>query len=170
MVVLVSDVQQSDSDRDTDIPFQARTHTEYEYNGKKYIRFIGDSNCSGEVLSDGRTVQSGDVYWIEVEPIIWMIDEIKNIALSKKIIFSGVQFNRERNYEGYFNKTDIKKYMDNYFSKDIIPRNSKQKLIEPYKLDEETNTSRITEISYDKIMNTSISDTKMFIRKRKYNK
>ena len=35
--------------QDSDTPFQARTHTEYEYNGKKYIRFVGDSNCSGEI-------------------------------------------------------------------------------------------------------------------------
>ena len=27
---------------DTDIPFQARTHIEYEYNGRKYIRFVAD--------------------------------------------------------------------------------------------------------------------------------
>ena len=47
--------------QDSDTPFQARTHTEYEYNGKKYIRFVGDSNCSGEVLSDGRmfSIDSG---------------------------------------------------------------------------------------------------------------
>jgi len=104
-----------------DMPFQARTHTEYEYNGKKYIRFVGDSDSSGEVLSDGRMICDGSPYWVEVEPIKWMIDEKTNIVLSKKLIFSGVQFNRERNYKGNFNKTDIKKFMDKHFSKDIIP-------------------------------------------------
>ena len=111
---------------DTDTPFQARTHIEYEYNGRKYIRFVGDSNCSGEILSDGRTIQNGDVYWVEVEPIKWMIDERTNIALSKKLIFSGVQFNRERNYKGDFRTTDIKEFMDRYLSKDIIPSFSKE--------------------------------------------
>jgi len=106
---------------DYDIPFDARTHIEYEYNGRKYIRFVGDSNCNGEIFSDGRTIQEGDVYWVEVEPIKWMIDEKSNIALAKKIIFSGVQFNSKRNYKGNFNRTDIKKFMDKYFSKDIIP-------------------------------------------------
>ena len=106
---------------DTHIPLQPRTHIEYEYNGRKYIRFVGDSNCSGRVLSDDRTVQNGVVYWVEVEPIKWMIDEKTNIALSKKIIFSGVQFNRESNYKGDFSTTDIKKFIDEYFSKDIIP-------------------------------------------------
>lgn len=112
--------------QDTDTPFQARTHIEYEYNGRKYIRFIGDSNCSGEILSDGRTIQNGDVYWVEVEPIKWMIDERTNIALSKKLIFSGVQFNRERNYKGNFDRTDIKEFMDRHFSKDITPSFSRE--------------------------------------------
>ena len=111
---------------DTDTPFRARTHTEYEYNGKKYIRFVGDSNCEGEVLSDGRKIKNGDVCWVEVEPIKWMIDERANIALSKKIIFSGVQFNRESNYKGDFSTTDIKQFMDEYFSKDIIPSMMKE--------------------------------------------
>ena len=112
--------------QDSDTPFQARTHTEYEYNGKKYIRFVGDSNCSGEVLSDGRMIKEGEVYWVEVEPIKWMIDERTNIALSKKLIFSGVQFNRRRNYKGDFNRTDIKEFMDRHFSKDITPSFSRE--------------------------------------------
>lgn len=92
---------------------------EYEYNGNKYVRFIGDYNCSGEVLSDGRSVSVGKVYWVKVEPIKWLIDEQADIALSKSIIFSGVQFKNKRDYDGNFSKTDIKQFMDKYFSKDI---------------------------------------------------
>ena len=106
--------------QDTDTSFRARTHTEYEYNGSKYIRFVGDSNCDGEVLSDGRTIQSGNIYWVRVEPITWLVDERANIALSKKLIFSGVQFEYSKVYTGDFANTDIKKFMDNYFSKEII--------------------------------------------------
>ena len=101
--------------------FQARSHTEYQYNGKKYIRFVGDSNCSREVLSDGRKIQNGSPYWVEVKPIKWMIDEIANIALSKKIIFSGVLFKFGGVYNSDFDRTVIKEFMDRHFSKDIIP-------------------------------------------------
>ena len=104
----------------TDTGFRARAHTEYEYNGSKYIRFVGDSNCDGEVLSDGRTIQSGNTYWVRVEPITWLVDERANIALSKKLIFSGVQFKNRRDYKGDFDRTDIKQFMDNYFSKEIV--------------------------------------------------
>ena len=105
---------------DYDTSFQARKHIEYEYNGARYIRFVGDLNCNGKVLSDGRTIHSGDAYWIKVEPITWMIDERANIALSKKLLFSGVQFKNERNYKGDFDRTDIKQFMDNNFAKEIV--------------------------------------------------
>ena len=106
--------------RDYDTNFRARAHTEYEYNGSKYIRFVGDSNCDGFVLSDGRTIQSGNTYWVRVEPITWLVDERANIALSKKLIFSGVQFKNLRDYKGDFDRTNIKQFMDNYFSKEIV--------------------------------------------------
>lgn len=106
--------------QDTDTSFRARTHTEYEYNGSKYIRFVGDSNCDGEVLSDGRTIKIGQAYWVRVEPITWLVDERANIALSKKLIFSGVQFKNRIDYKGDFDRTDIKQFMDNYFSKEIV--------------------------------------------------
>ena len=106
---------------DIDTPFKARTHIEYEYNGKKYIRFVADSNCEGEILSDGRKVKEGKPYWVEVEPIKWMIDKKTNIALSKKLIFSGVQFNNKRNYQGNFENTDIYRFLNDIFAKDIIP-------------------------------------------------
>lgn len=105
----------------TDTSFKARTYAEYEYNGSKYIRIGGNSNCDGKVLSDGREIYAGNTYWVRVEPITWLVDERANIALSKKLIFSGVQFKNQRDYKGDFDKTDIKQFMDNYFSKDIVP-------------------------------------------------
>lgn len=106
--------------QDINTSFIPRIHLEYEYKGSKYIRFIGDSNGEGEVLSDGRTIKSGQVYWVQVEPIIWLVDEIADIALAEKILFSGVQFNNLSNYQGDFDRTDIKQFMDNCFSKEIV--------------------------------------------------
>ena len=118
------------SNRDSNTPFQARTHVEYEYNGKKYIRFVGDYNCAGKKLFAGRIIEKGNPYWIEVKPIKWLVDEKANIALSKKLIFSGVQYTRFANYIVKFDKTDIKQFMDKYFSKDIIPSKVKEMTIE----------------------------------------
>ena len=100
--------------------FQPRQHQEFEYNGRKYIRFVGDKNGEGKILSDGREIKVGEVYWVAVEPIKWLVDEKTDIALSKKLIFSGVQFQKTRNYKGDFDKTDAKQFMDKCFSKDIM--------------------------------------------------
>lgn len=111
---------------DSRTEFQVRSHTEFEYNGKRYIRYIGDHDCKGKLLSDGRRIKANKPYWVEVEPIKWMIDEENDIALSKKILFSGVLFKKGYSYKGSFDETVISKFMDTAFSRDIIPnRNSK---------------------------------------------
>ena len=116
------------ANRFSNVKFKPRKHTEYEYEGKKYIRFVGDLNCVEKILSDGRKIQLGQAYWVSVEPITWLVDEKTGIALSKKIIFSGVQFKSGTDhYDGDFDKTDIKQFMDTYFSKDIVPVRTSQK-------------------------------------------
>ena len=107
-----------DSANDDD-RFKPRKHEEFEYKGRKYIRIIGYDNINGYKLSDGRTIEFGKPYWVEVEPIKWLVDERTGIALSKKIIFAGVMFHSARRYKN-FDRTDIKHFMDKYFSKEIV--------------------------------------------------
>ena len=102
------------------IKFSPRTFEEYQYNGQKYVRFVGDYNCKSEMLSDERETQEGQYYWVKVEPIVWQVDEKANIAVTKKLIFAGVQFKNKIDYKGDFDETDIKKFIDNYFSKEIV--------------------------------------------------
>jgi hypothetical protein len=107
--------------QDKDSNFRVAKYSEYEYEDKKYIRFIGDSNCNGAVLSDGRVVHAGFVYWVSVDAITWIVDKKKDIALSKNLLFSGIRFNNEKNYIGDFQNTEIKRYLDECFRKEIIP-------------------------------------------------
>lgn len=103
--------------------FKPRTHIEYEYKGKRYIRFVGDWNCKDEVLSDGREIEEGSPYWVRVEPIKWIIIEEEDIALCKKIIFAGIQYSYYDKYIHNFDECDIKVFMDKFFSKEILPSN-----------------------------------------------
>lgn len=90
-------------------PFESETvYDEYIYNGKKYIQINGNDVNFGSFLSNDRMVEKG-VYWVEVEPIKWMVDEKANIALSKKALVSGLKYN------------NVKGFLDKHFSKDIIP-------------------------------------------------
>ncbi len=109
-----------------DSAFLAQEHIEYEYDGKKYVRVKANSYYDGEkfTLSNGEQYQDGDFVWIEVQPVKWLIDEKYKIMLMEKLIFAGVQFNRESDYKTKnFNTTDIKKFMNDYLSKDLFQHN-----------------------------------------------
>ena len=126
---------------DGNTPFCARTYTEYEYNGSKYIRFVGDYNCVGTFLLDGRKIKMKKPYWIKVEPIVWLVDEKADIALSKYIIVAGIQFDNKEIYEGNFEETFIKQFMNTYLAKEIECNNKmfvENKELDINKLFEET--------------------------------
>ncbi len=104
-----------------DTPFIPKSYVEYELDGQKYIRFVTETDYGQTFLSDGSYIKNNKVYWIKVEPITWLVDENTNIALSEKILFSGVQFSFGLDNDIVnFENSNLKRFMDNYFSKDIV--------------------------------------------------
>lgn len=105
-------------------PFQEQKLTEYEYNEKKYVRVKANTCFNSSyhfTLSNRKKYRNGDYIWVEVQPIKWWINEKSDLAVAEKVLFAGIEFNHNRNYDGNFNNTTLKKFMDNYLSKDIIP-------------------------------------------------
>lgn len=102
--------------------FSPRTIDEYEYQGKRYVRVIANSCFDGSnfKLSNGESYKDGDAVWVEVSPVKWLVDEDEKIMLSEKLLFAGVQFKHKRDYKGNFSTTDIKRFMDKDFSKDLV--------------------------------------------------
>ena len=110
--------------------FKAQRHEEYEYKGKRYIRVKANSCFDGGdfKLSNGESYSDGDQVWVEVEPIKWLVSERDKLMLAEKIIFAGVQFKHERDYHTEdFGKTDIKKFIDDCWARDIEQVRSKRK-------------------------------------------
>ena len=108
---------------DYDTAFQPQTHQEYEYNGKRYVRVEANSYYDGNnfTLSNGEQYSDGDNIWVEVLPVKWLVDERTRTMITEKLIFSGVQFNKERNYKTRnFDRTDIKTFMDRYLARDLV--------------------------------------------------
>ncbi len=105
-----------------DTSFQPQTHQEYEHNGKRYIRIKANSYYNGKkfILSNGQQYRNGDNVWVEVLPVKWLVDEKEKIMITDKIIFAGVQFNNPKCHTDNFDKTDIKKFMDQYLSKELF--------------------------------------------------
>jgi hypothetical protein len=108
--------------------FMARYFIEYELNGHKYIRFLTDNSyCNGNFLSDGRKIYPNSIYWVSVEPITWIVDNKNNIALSKNILLSGIQYNNYDKDNQEFEDSDIYNYLNKIFLNDIVPSKSYNK-------------------------------------------
>lgn len=108
---------------DYNLEFSPRPIDKYEYKGKIYVRVQANS-CHGEfTLSNNQRYTNGDYVWVEVQPVKWLVDEKEKLILSEKILFAGVQFNHERNYKGDFKTTDIKRYLDECFTNDLLAQN-----------------------------------------------
>ena len=102
-------------------PFRAKTHEEYEYNGKRYVRVEANSGSDQFTLSNGERYRDGNNVWVEVLPVKWLVDERARMMITEKLIFSRVQFNEQRNYHTRdFDRTNIKSFMDRYLSKDLV--------------------------------------------------
>ncbi len=118
-----------------DETFSKRELEEFEFEGHRYVRVEAnfcDEDCT---LSNGENYNYGDIVWVEVSPVKWLVDEKEKIMLSDKILFAGIQFNNAETYDGNFEETDIKRFMDNYFSKEITAGIG-------YEIEEEKETTR----------------------------
>jgi len=97
-----------------DTGFRPYECPEYTLNGKKYIRIEGKPADSDSVLSNGTQAESGKAYWVEVQPIEWLPDPT-GVWASKKCLFAGIRFDGHIKYNGNFDNTEMKKYLDKYF-------------------------------------------------------
>jgi len=109
----------TDSQKKGDL-FQPEQHDEYEYEGKKYVRVL--ARVSGINLR-GQDTEEGKPYWVKVQPIEWLVDPT-GTWVSKKCLLGGIPFDSvapEGGYQGDFESTLMKQYLDTYFYKDIKP-------------------------------------------------
>lgn len=82
------------------------TYEEYEYKGKKYIRI--KVNEPMYLCSNGCRYKYGDYVWVEVSPVVWLIDKKTKTLISKRGLVSGVY------------AENFQKYLDTYMSKDLF--------------------------------------------------
>ena len=107
---------------DYDTGFKPVTYEEYEYQGKGYIRIkVNSSFIFKFMLSNGVEYRDGDYVWVEVSPVKWLIDDRKGLLISKYGLVSGIRFlDRNHNYYGDFNKTEMYEYLNKYMIKDLF--------------------------------------------------
>lgn len=99
-------------------PFSAKEHAEYQHKGKRYIRVEARPYDKDSVLSNGKTPKACETCWIEVQPIEWLKDP-GGLMVARQALFAGVQFDRKPYYDGNFENTEMKKYLDRHFAKEM---------------------------------------------------
>ena len=98
--------------------FTPRNCAEYSFAGKKYVRIEGKPYDSDSILSDGTSVQKGQAYWFEVQPIEWLMDP-KGTWVARQALFAGIQFDMKEKYDGNFANTTMYNYLQQYFAKEM---------------------------------------------------
>ena len=118
--------------------FQPVIYKEYEYNNKKYIRVKANTSAKNMEsfynyyklqppkdyekfqLSNGEYYIDGDYVWVEVSPVVWLIDEKTQTLVSKRGLLSGIRFHaKEPYYNEDFSITELKQYLDKYMLHDL---------------------------------------------------
>ena len=92
-------------------------YDEYEYNGKKYIRVKAFSKYGKRErfeLSNGKKYRNGDNVWIEVSPIVWLIDDSTKTLISKRCLMAGIRYSKKGQWTKDFSALSVKEYLDNY--------------------------------------------------------
>ena len=102
--------------------FKPLALSEYEYEDCKYVRVDFRDSCDSK-LSNGQTISPGDVVWIKVQPIKWLVSPSKKYLISKTSLISGIRYDSEDSYADRFKNTDIYSYLNQYFAKEIAPSN-----------------------------------------------
>lgn len=115
---------------------------EYIYKGKKYVRMIPEiTSVYDRKLSNGKKINKGEAYWIEVTPIKWLLSNISSDALSKDVICYVPTYATKSCFDCFY-ATDIYEFLNSTFKKDIIP----SKVPNNYYGKEEVQDTRIEEL------------------------
>ncbi len=140
--------------------FQPQIHQEYEFEGKRYVRV--ETNKSEDykkvLLSNEKEYINGKSVWIEVTPVKWLVDEKAKVMITDKIIFSGVKFNNRGGIYTIkdFDKSNIKIFMDKYFSRDLV---QSRDLIQSINIPDSTKTSSKSTKKNENPYNLDFSET-----------
>lgn len=102
--------------------FKKNEYIEYEYDKERYVRVKANSCFNGMefVLSNKEKYADDDYVWVKVSPIKWYVDKEADVAVSKNLLLSGLQFNEEKKYKGDFENVTLCYFLNTYFIQEIM--------------------------------------------------
>ena len=89
---------------------------EYEYNGKKYVPVIAKND--NVTLSDGTVTKKGELYWVVVSPVQWLVDKKRDLLISVRGLLSNIRFWIDPTKKEYTD-SNMCSFLDNKMLKDL---------------------------------------------------
>lgn len=135
------------------LPFAPQIYLEYTYNGKKYIR-TKYTNPTSYKLTNGQIYHEGDLVWLEVSPLKWLLSPKSQLLISKTSIVSGIRFNGFNQTQN-FSDSETYQYLNTYLIKDIMPSNLKKDLETSKLLEEQAKLEEMVRFYQEKLRQTA---------------
>ena len=88
----------------------------YQYKKREFISVQANHS---NYFTNGDHFEKDNYYWVEVTPITWLVDLKNKLLVSKYGLISGIRLKDNWNYDGNFNHTDIKYYLDKHMKEEI---------------------------------------------------
>ena len=74
------------------------------------------------ILNDKTKVIKDQNYWLEIKPIKWTYYKDMDLMISDNVLFTGeMSMDKIKDYAYFYEDTDIYKYLDETFSRNMIP-------------------------------------------------
>ena len=117
-------------------PFLPIALAEYQHKEKSYVRVMVKSKNNKVMLSNGIIYNNGNYVWIEVKPIVWLVDEKTKTMLTEKILFAGMKYSEKENGVAFSN-SEIKRFINEIWVNEILQKESNQcKMASEYKIED----------------------------------
>lgn len=99
-------------------------YKEYVIDKNKFILMITSKDflSVNSILNDKTKVIKDQNYWLEIKPIKWTYYKDMDLMISDNVLFTGeMSMDKIKDYAYFYEDTDIYKYLDETFSRNIIP-------------------------------------------------
>lgn len=99
-------------------------YKEYVIDENKFILMITSKDflSVNSILNDKTKVIKDQNYWLEIKPIKWTYYKDMDLMISDNVLFTGeMSMDKIKDYAYFYEDTDIYKYLDETFSRNIIP-------------------------------------------------
>ena len=143
---------------------KVETLKEYTIDNRYFVRCKINSLNKSDVIFNNKSYGNSEYIWVEILPVQWLVDDETKTFICKYGLISNIKFSQNNYYDGKFENTFIKKFMDEYMAKDLFALEKKFVNKKINKLTYNTYNFDFENVSEEEIIKGAIeSDVAVFL-------